>query len=230
MAITLRFLLPDDHAPKQTISYPQLLASLWVLLRKEPVLQEISVFGILVYGAFNVFWVTLSFALKASPYHYGSDIVGLFGMVGFVGALAALLVGKFTDRRDPRLATGGSLALILLSFVIMWITHQWLIGLIIGAILLDLGAQSNQVANETRIYSLPQNAWNRLNTVYILMFCIGGALGSLLGTFSWDIAEGNGVYATACFMLLVALGFYALHGKRIRRWKKQQQLLLPFPA
>jgi predicted MFS family arabinose efflux permease len=225
LALVLRFLLPDDDAPKQKIGYPQLIASLWKLLLREPVLQEVSVFGILVYGAFNVFWVSISFILKAAPYHYGSEVVGLFGLVGFAGALAAVFVGKSSDHNDPRRANGSSLVVVLLSFMLMWVTGQWLIGLIIGTILLDLGAQSSQVTNETRLYSLDQSVWNRLNTVYILMFCIGGSLGSLLGSLSWSVAQENGVYATACLMLFMALGFYALHGKRIRRWKVQQQLL-----
>ena len=128
------------------MSYPQLLSSLWGLLRSEPVLQEISILGFLVYGSFTVFWVTLSFILETPPYHYGSDVVGLFGLVGIAGALAALFVGKFADRRDARYANGVALAVMLLSFVVMWLTGQKLIGLIIGALLLDLGAQSHLAA------------------------------------------------------------------------------------
>jgi predicted MFS family arabinose efflux permease len=228
LAIVLRFLLPDDHSAKSEVSYPQLLGSLWGLLRSEPVLQEVSILGILVFGAFSVFWVTLSFILETPPYHYGSDVVGLFGLVGIAGALAALFVGRFADRRDARYANGVALAVILLSFVVMWLTGQRLLGLIIGAFLLDLGAQSNQAANEARIYSLNPAAWNRLNTVYILMFCLGGSLGSMLGVLGWSIARWNGVYGIACFMLLVALVFYVLHGKRIRRWRANPMAFISY--
>ena len=229
LAVVLRFLLPDDQSAKSEVSYPQLLGSLWGLLRSEPVLQEVSILGILVFGSFTVFWVTLSFILETPPYHYGSDVVGLFGLVGIAGALAALFVGRFADRRDARYANGVALAVILLSFVVMWLTGQRLLGLIIGAFLLDLGAQSNQAANEARIYSLDPAAWNRLNTVYILMFCLGGSLGSVLGAFGWSIARWNGVYGIACFMLLVALGFYVLHGKRIRRWRASTMAFISDP-
>ena len=229
LAVILRFLLPDDRSAKSEVSYPQLLGSLWGLLRSEPVLQEVSILGILVFGAFSVFWVTLSFILETPPYHYGSDVVGLFGLVGIAGALAALFVGRFADRRDARYANGVALAVILLSFIVMWLTGQKLLGLIIGAFLLDLGAQSNQAANEARIYTLNPAAWNRLNTLYILMFCLGGSLGSVLGAFSWSIARWNGVYGIACFMLLVALGFYILHGKRIRQWRASSMAFTSYP-
>jgi predicted MFS family arabinose efflux permease len=219
LAIVLHFVLPDSHSTKKRVSYPQLLGSLWKLLRSEPVLQEASVLAALVYGSFTTFWVTLSFVLQVAPYHYGSDIAGLFGLVGIAGATAALFVGKFADSRDARYATGATLALTLLAFVVMWLSGQWLIGLIISAVLLDMGAQSNLVANEIRIYSLDPTASIRLNTVHIFFYCMGGALGSALGTFSWTIAGRNGVYGSACGMLIVAVSFYVLHSKRMRQWK-----------
>ncbi len=220
LAIVLHFVLPNSRSTKKKVSYSQLLGSLWKLFCSEPVLQEVSILGVLVYGAFNAFWVTLSFILREAPYHYGSEAVGLFGLVGITGALAALFIGKLADRWDARYATGAALALTLLAFVVMWFGGQCLTGLIIGAILLDVGAQSHEVANETRIYCLESTAWTRLNTIYIFLCCIGGSLGSALGTLGWRIANQNGVYGTACLMLTLALVFYTLHGKRIRQWRK----------
>ena len=49
-------------------------------------------------------------------------------------------------------------------------------GLIIGVILLDLGAQSTLVSNQARIYSLLPEARSRLNTVYMVSYFAGGAL------------------------------------------------------
>jgi predicted MFS family arabinose efflux permease len=211
LAAILYLQLPDDDSTKGEMRYLQLLGSLWDLLRSEPVLQEISILGAIVYGALSLFWVTLPFILETPPFHYGSDVVGLFGLVGIVGAFAALFVGKWTDRRDARYANAAALVVTLFSFVVMWLYSHWLIGLILGALLLALGAQSNQVANETRLYLLPESAWNRLNTIYIFLFCIGGSLGSLSGAFSWSLARWNGAYSIACFILVAALGFFALY-------------------
>ena len=87
LAIVLRTLLPSDRSAKSEVSYPQLLGIMG-MLRSKPVVQEISLIGILVSGAFNVFWVAISFFLETPPYHYESDVVGLFGLTGVVGALA----------------------------------------------------------------------------------------------------------------------------------------------
>jgi predicted MFS family arabinose efflux permease len=105
LAPVLRVMLPKER-PKARISYPQLLRSLWGLFRSEWVLREACLFGGLVFGAFSVFWVTLVFFLETPPYHYGSEVAGLFGLVGIVGALAASISGKIADRIDARIITG----------------------------------------------------------------------------------------------------------------------------
>jgi len=45
-------------------------------------------------------WSTLVFLLEQPPYHYGSEVSGLFGLVGVVGAAAAPLVGRLADRKS----------------------------------------------------------------------------------------------------------------------------------
>ena len=103
LVVLLHFLLPRDHTLKTKMSYPQILSSLWGLLRSEPVLQEINIFGLLAFGSFNAFWVTLSFFLDTPPYHYGSEVAGLFGLAGIASAMVAPITGKFADRRDVEL-------------------------------------------------------------------------------------------------------------------------------
>lgn len=93
--------------PKQSssggASYLQLLGSLWTLVRTEPALRPVCLFGALTFAAFNVFWITLAFFLRTPPYHFGSAIVGVFGIVGVVGATAAPQVGR-TGRSDREAA------------------------------------------------------------------------------------------------------------------------------
>jgi len=43
---------------------------------------------------------------------------------------------------------------------------------------IDLGVQTTQVSNQTRIYSLPPEVHSRLNALYIMFYFAGGALGS----------------------------------------------------
>jgi predicted MFS family arabinose efflux permease len=61
------------------------------------------------------------------------------------------------------------------------------------------------VANQTRIFGLVPSARSRLNTVYMTLFFVGGAVGSALATVAWDRWQWNGV-------CLLALGLIALAG------------------
>jgi predicted MFS family arabinose efflux permease len=218
LALALRFLLPEEQQ-RSTMSYWQLLRSLGSLIRTEPVLREAGVFYALSFGAFSAFWVTLTFLLQTPPYHYGSEVAGLFGLVGIVGAFSASLVGRLADRFPVRYATGIALLIVLCSFICLWLTGHWLWGLILGVILLDLGTQGAHISNQTRIYSLNPEARNRLNTVYMVTGFLGGAIGSSLGTWGWSLAGWNGVCGVGSLMLVAALTVYAINSKRT--WGKQ---------
>ncbi len=213
LAVLMRLTLPLDRS-RSTMSYKELLRSLVPLLREEPVLRETSLFGALSFGAFSVFWVTLGFFLETPPYHYGSAVVGTFGLVGVVGATAATFAGRLADRIDARRVIGVTMLITLSSFVLMGLTGQWLWGLIAGVILLDLGVQGTQVSNQARIYSLNPAARNRLNTIYMVTYFIGGSLGSYLGVLGWSIARWWGVCGAALLMMLVALCLYVFNSRK----------------
>ncbi len=215
LALLLRVALPKNY-PSTHLRYFQLLRSLGALIREEPVIREVSLFGAMAFGAFSVLWSTLAFFLSTPPYHYGSEVVGLFGLVGVAGALSATFVGRLADRLNIRLITGIALAISVLAFVVFWLFGHWLFGLVIGVLLLDLGVQSTQVSNQTRIYSLNPEASNRLNTIYMVSYFIGGSLGTALATYGWSVARWNGVCTVGILMLVIALGRYFLKQRQGR--------------
>ena len=213
LLFVLRVVLPKEE-PHAHLSYPQLLRSLWGVVRTEPVVRETSLFGGLAFGAFSVFWVTLVFFLGTPPYHYGSEVAGLFGLVGVAGATAASVVGKLSDRIPARAITGIMLLVALAAFVVFWVAGYWLWGLILGVILLDLGVQGAHISNQTRIFRLRDELRSRLNTIYIFAYFIGGSLGSTLGAYAWSIARWNGVCLVGGAMLVLALVVYVVRSRQ----------------
>lgn len=209
LLVTLSVALPQE-ASRERISYVRLVRSLWDLLLRESVLHEVSLFGALTFAAFQIFWVTLTFFLSSPLYHFGSDVIGLFGLVGVVGALTATLVGKRADRSNPRTITGLMLAVVLLTYLVFWLAGQWLWGLILGVILLDLGTQGAHISNQARIYARPQPIHSRLNTIYMFSYFIGGSLGSALGTAAWNLAGWPGVCILGIVLMVLASGVYLL--------------------
>jgi predicted MFS family arabinose efflux permease len=195
-----------SQSPHGTISYGRLLRSLPKLLKSEPIIRRHSAIGALAFGAFGAFWTTLAFYLHSRPEHYGSDVTGMFGLVAITGALVAPLAGQLAENRKPRQINVVFLVLVLLAFVTMLFSDQYtLVVLGAGVLLLDAGVQGNQIANQTRIYSLERSLHSRINSVYMVIYFLGGAIGSLVGAQAWALAGWPGVCCTGIVLTVAAL-------------------------
>ncbi len=205
LAALIRWQLPKSDSELQ-LTWRELVGSSWILVRDHAALRESALAGALGFAAFSAFWTTLVFRLGAPPFHYGSRVAGLFGLVGAAGALGAPIVGHLADRRGPRDTVMVALAVGAMSFLVMGFWGSSLAGLIVGVILLDLGVQSAHVSNQTRIYAIDPAARSRLNMVYMVCYFSGGALGSYAGAHAWQLLGWRGV----CGFGAVALGAGAL--------------------
>ena len=199
--------------PKQQLRYADAMKSLWTLYRTQPLLRESSIVGALVFASFSCFWTTLAFLLQ-SHYGLGAGVAGTFGVVGAAGALVAPLAGRLSDRHGSRWVISLGMGLLAFSYVLLWVeepagisTTFHIIALVVGVLVLDVGAQMTQVANQTRIFGLVPSARSRLNTVYMTVYFTGAAVGSALATMAWAHWQWNGV---CC----LAIGFIALAGLR----------------
>jgi predicted MFS family arabinose efflux permease len=199
--------------PKEQLSYPDAMRSLWTLFRTQPLLRESGTIGALVFASFSCFWTTLAFLLH-SHYGLGAGAAGTFGVVGAAGALVAPLAGRLADKHGSRWVVSVGMALLAVSYFLLWgaeashisrVLH--LVALVIGVVLLDMGAQITQVANQTRIFGLVPSARSRINTVYMTVYFTGAAVGSALATIAWVHWRWNGVCG-------LALGLIALAGIR----------------
>jgi predicted MFS family arabinose efflux permease len=188
-ALVLARVLPAEP-PQSRQTYGALLMSILHLVRDEAVLRRRIVYGMAVFAAFSVLWTSLPFLLAPAPYTYSDAVIGLFGLLGVAGVLMASFAGHLHDLGHSRLATGGALLLVVLSFLVMGIWPYHVTAIIIGIVLLDLGVQGTQILNQSTIYSLHPQARSRLTTAYMTCFFIGGAIGSAVAAaafthFGW---------------------------------------------
>jgi predicted MFS family arabinose efflux permease len=200
-------LLPK-YQPSLKLSYGQLLRSLWELVICQPVLREASLIQAMLFGAFSVFWSTLAFLLTRPPYSYGSNAVGLFGLVGIAGIFAAPLLGQMADRgtaRTLRSMVGVAILGAILAYFILWQFSTNLGGLIMGSVLLNLSSQGALLANQFKIYSLDPEARSRLNTVFMVATFLGASLGSFIGAYGWNLLQWTGVCEAGFLLLGVAV-------------------------
>ncbi|WP_260871654.1 MFS transporter [Bacillus sp. X1(2014)] len=210
LAIILRTFLPKSY-PESRLSYPGLYKSIGHLIVNQPILREASLIGAMLFGSFSVFWTSLSFFLEGEPYHYGSEVAGLFGLVGIVGVAGAPVVGRLADRFNAKTMVGLLTGISLLSYLFFGFLGTSLWAIFVGVVLLDLGVQGAQVSNQTRIYSLIPEARSRLNTVYMVSYFLGGSLGSTLSGYAWSWWKWQGVCLTGGLMIVIALIIWAVH-------------------
>ena len=204
LAACLHFVLPQSEVTYKG-SYSSLLKSIWTLIKEEPVLRECSVIGGLIFSIFSSIWATLIFLLSTPHFGYGSKEVGLFGLLGAAGALTAPFIGRIADRKGPRTGVAIGLGVLAISVLILCFSGQSLWGLIIGIFVLDFAIQATHISNQTRFFALRADARSRLNTVYMFTYFMGGALGSLLGSYAWTVAQWNGVCAVLSVGTLLAI-------------------------
>jgi len=208
LMLLLRWRLPK-LPPQSSLTWPELMRSLVDLVRDHPPLRESALLGAALLCVFSAFWTTLVFLLQTPPYHFGSSVAGLFGLVGAAGALCAPVVGRFADRRGPRFTILLALLVTLASFLLLGAFGKVMAGLIAGVVLLDVGVQSGHVANQTRIYGLDTSARSRLNTVYMFCYFSGGSVGSWLGALAWQYKGWTAVCAFAIAVMALALLIFA---------------------
>jgi predicted MFS family arabinose efflux permease len=182
----MRWRFPRSHSAFRG-SYGQLMHSILGYIRTQPALRRAALCNSLSFAAVSAFWVTMVLFLSAPPFNYKSASIGLFGIAGAVGALAAPLLGRFVDGKGAGSSIWAGLILELASFAAFYFTGNGLFLLLLGIILIDVGHQAVQITNQTIIYALAPEARNRLNTVFMTITFIGGSIGSAIGIGLWQL-------------------------------------------
>lgn len=204
LAIVLLMRLPLDP-PRRGPAYRELLSSMARLAREHRTVREACLLGAATFAAFCAFWVPLTFHLESDAFGYGSDVIGLFGLLGAVGALAATWAGRLADRHDPRRLSAAAVLVTALFFAFMAPFGFTLWGLVVGTIGLDIGVQAAHIANQARIHALLPEARNRLHTLYMFSYFAGGAVGTALATWVWEKAGWVGVCLVGTLIPLASL-------------------------
>lgn len=196
-------------------TYRELMRSVGHLAKTQPILQLASFRGAMAFGSMCALFTTLVFHMEKPPFNAGASVVGSFGLAGAVGALAAAKVGKFQKFLDLNRIISYSLLIVLGSWAFTYFAGETYWGLIVGVILVDLGVQSSHIMNQTNYFLIKTNAVNRLNTVYMVCYFIGGSLGTWLASIAWNYAQWGGVCFVGATFAILALIAHILFNKKV---------------
>jgi predicted MFS family arabinose efflux permease len=209
MAVLLYRVLPAHRRNAVTgSSYPSLLRSTLALFVEEPVLRVRAVFALLIFAAFSVFWTSIVLPLSAPPFSLSHAAIGLLGIAGVAGAIAARNAGRLADRGWADRTTGISLALMLAAWIPLACLSYSIWPVIAGVIMLDLAVQAVHVTNQSLIVATRPDASSRLVGGYMVFYSIGSACGSIASTLIYAQAGWIGVCVLGATISTGALLFW----------------------
>jgi predicted MFS family arabinose efflux permease len=212
LAVVLARALPF-HPPSPWVGYRGMLGSVARLVRAEPLLRRRMLLSFIGFANFTILWTSLTFLLSDPPFEYAEGTIGLFGLLGVAGAVAAQVAGKVIDRGLVHLLTGIALTGLLLSRLVLTQADDSLVVLVLGMVLFDVSQQSSLVCHQNVVLNLRDEARGRATTAQVSSAFVGGAIGS--ATAAATYAAGGWQLVNGLAAGLAALGLAAWAHERI---------------
>lgn len=182
--------------------YLSTLRSLPGLVVRHATLRAAALRGALWFFAFCAVWAGLASALSEPPFFFSPERIGLYALAGLSGMLVTPLAGLLTDRAGARrvilagLVLAGAAALVAaFGLASTGVTLACLA-------LFDAGLFAAQVANQSRVLSIDPAAPARFNSAYMVVYFVGGGVGTACGAgtvdlFGWTVTALVAVAAIA---------------------------------
>lgn len=209
-AVCCRMVLPATRG-HATDGYFAGLLSLPSLFANHGILRLAAFRGALWFFGFCAVWAGLAVALSQPPFSYSAERIGLYAFAGLSGIAATRIAGVWTDRVGARkvilfgLTLAGCAALI--GGVVLHNTAATLVCLA----LFDAGLFAAQVANQSTVLALNPAAPARLNSAYMMVYFVGGTLGTMFGTAAveWFGWAANSMLITALIAIAAVITLIA---------------------
>lgn len=176
-------------------TYKGLMISLCSLVKENATIRVVSVRSGLCFGCFLCLWACLAFKMSGEPFYAGNNIIGLLGLCGIAGAMTASFIGRYVKRFGVRRFNFIGCGIMIASWIILYIFQNSYTGIIVGIIMIDIGMQCVQISNQTCALSLVPHASNRVNTIFMTTYFVGGSLGTFLAGTFWQYYGWAGVTA-----------------------------------
>lgn len=202
--------VPAAVSPRNQQTYRALIGSLFKLFLSEPVLRIRGLLALLIFAAFSVLWTAMVLPLSAPPLSLSHTAIGLFGLAGVAGALAARRAGRWADQGLGRRVTGMSLGLLTLSWLPITFAESSLVALACGVILLDFAVQAVHVTNQSLIFAARPDAQSRMVGAYMCFYSIGSALGAVAATQVYALWGWMAVSLLGALISATALALWGL--------------------
>ena len=186
-------------------TYKGLMKSLFTLYRDNSTIRLVSARAGLCFGSFLALWACLAFKLSGEPFYAGNNIIGMLGLCGVAGALTASFVGSLVHKFGVRFFT----------FVWLFAHHcsldnhvyipEFLFRLYRGNYRDRYRYAMCADRYQTCALSQAPKATNRVNTIFMTTYFVGGSLGTFLAGTFWHAWGWTGVVCVGIGLTLISL-------------------------
>jgi len=187
LMLILTYLLKKrlPHVPVFKMSYGKIFYSMGVLLKEERRLVYRAIIGGFAFAAMSILFSTIAVLLTSEPFKLPDVLVGVATIIGVFGALATAKIGKIADRGHTSILTWIGVALMIISWALLYFGGKYLTSYILGYGLISFGLAVVHTSNQNIIFRLRPDAKSRINSIYMTAYFTGGACGSALGVYAW---------------------------------------------
>lgn len=208
LALVLWRNLPTGQPGSLRSGYRALIVAQFRLYRHDRLLRQRGLFGVLIFAAFSVLWSAMVMPLSAEPLALSHTEIGLFGLAGVAGTLAAARAGRLADQGLGERTTGLALVLLVLSWLPTAFVGHSLMAFGVGVLMLDFAVQAVHVTNQSLLLAGRGAMASRLIGAYMCSYSLGSGVGAVLASWmyahwGWAAVCGLGMGISA-----VALGYW----------------------
>lgn len=201
-------------------SYARLIASVFYLAREHRDMRISALIQGLNFASFTATWLALALHLTSDAMGYGTDVVGYLAGIAAISIFSTPRLGRWADKIGARRARLIVSLVQIAGVSLLYPLGFHVLTLLVPLLIINMVGPSIDVTGRMTFLALAPEIRTRLTTFYVVAMFIGGAIGSVAGTATYDAGGWGGT----CLLLLAnALGILALAWHVDRQFRAQEK-------
>ena len=168
-------------------------------------------------GLMKSLWSCLAFRMKQEPFFASDDIIGALGLCGLAGASTVVFISDYVQKYGARFFSIAGGCVVLAAWILAFWGNDSYLWIIIAILLIDAGMQCIHLSNQTSVVALDASAINRINTVYMTIYFLGGSAGTFVSGLSWQHYGWTGVVGVGIAFTMASLLINCFKPQRYKR-------------
>lgn len=217
LSAVMYFKLPVPAATTTQIKIHAIYHSLFSIAKSSQQLIRRGCVGMMAFASMILALSTMAFVLANPPYSFSELYIGLFGFVGIAGVFATKWAGRKIDDFQEKWVAVTGCTLFVAQWLILYFAQQSLVAYVLGLLCGYSALSVLHVLNQSIILRNADETRSRQHSIYMFMYFIGAALGSMAGVYAWHHWGWIGCCILGmCFSLLTVMFDVIDHRKMLK--------------